>query len=229
MKRLAPVALCLLFAFAAQAAHITDKLVVGLYADGSLQGEPSQLLTSGTPVEVLERGKGAVQVRLADDSRGWVEAGYVTEEKPARMMLLEAQAEIRQLKKQLANAGVGDQEAPAPESSLPSVREERLKDQLAQAGQRIAELQQAGEALAEAQRRIAALEQEKARLDRARELLGVAGPEPASAEAADGPAAGQIGPYLPWIGGGLALLIGFGAGVGFIDYRIRKRYGGFRI
>ena len=35
--------------------------------------------------------------------------------------------------------------------------------------------------------------------------------------------------YRGWIIGGGALLLGFGAGIAFIDYRIRKRYGGFRI
>jgi hypothetical protein len=40
---------------------------------------------------------------------------------------------------------------------------------------------------------------------------------------------GPITRYRTWIVGLAALLVGFGAGVAVIDYRIRRRYGGFRI
>ena len=40
---------------------------------------------------------------------------------------------------------------------------------------------------------------------------------------------GVLSRYRAWIIGLVAVLAGFGAGVAFIDYRIRKRYGGFRI
>ena len=35
--------------------------------------------------------------------------------------------------------------------------------------------------------------------------------------------------YWIWIALPVVLVVGFAAGVGFVDYRIRKRYGGFRI
>jgi SH3 domain protein len=225
MRRLSIALLAALCSLAAQAAHITDKLVVGLYKDATLKGEPAQLLTSGTPVEILERAKDVVQVRLADDARGWVEAGYVTDEKPARMMLLEAQAEIRQLKSQLEGQGSDGAAAAAATADLPSVRQVKLQEQLDQANAQIAELRQAGEQLQQAKRQIAQLQLDKERLDQARKLLGVAAPD----ESAGHATSGSFTRFLPWIAGALALVIGFGAGIAFIDYRIRKRYGGFRI
>lgn len=79
------------------AAHITDKLVVGLYPSPKAEGVPLNLLSSGTPLEVLKRQDGFAEVRLADDSKGWIEATYITEEKPAKAMLLETQARLRQM------------------------------------------------------------------------------------------------------------------------------------
>jgi len=40
---------------------------------------------------------------------------------------------------------------------------------------------------------------------------------------------GFLDQYLIWIIGLGATVLGFGMGVALIDYRIRKRYGGFRI
>jgi hypothetical protein len=40
---------------------------------------------------------------------------------------------------------------------------------------------------------------------------------------------GLLKRYVNWIIGLAALVLGFGLGVALIDYRIRKRYGGFRI
>jgi len=225
MKRL--LILLLYLCSVAHAEHITDQLVVGLYEQAGLEGEPLQLLTSGTPVEVLERGKGVLKVRLADDTQGWVESGYVTKDKPAAMQLLEAQAELRRLKRQLGEAsGAGAGEGVAPE--LASEREAELEDQLQQAQQRITRLE-AGQAdlLAArmAQQKLEALRQ---RVDEAVQLLGGAG-EQAQANPGTVDEQGPLQLYLPWVISGVMLLVGFAAGVGFIDYRIRKRYGGFRI
>jgi len=168
-----------------------------------------------------------MKVRLADDTQGWVESGYVTSDKPAAMQLLEAQAELRRLKRELGEAsGAGAGEGVAPE--LASDREAQLEDQLQQARERIKRLE-AGQAdlLAArmAQQKLEALRQ---RVDEAVQLLGgTAEPGHANPGVANQPDLFER--YLPWVISGVMLLVGFAAGVGFIDYRIRKRYGGFRI
>ena len=96
------------------AAHITDKLVVGLYPSPKAEGVPSNLLSSGTPLEVLKRQDGFAEVRLADDSTGWIEATYITEEKPAKAMLLETQARLRQMGLELAALREKQAEGEAP-------------------------------------------------------------------------------------------------------------------
>jgi hypothetical protein len=56
---------------------------------------------SGTPVEMLEQNQGMCQVRLGDGDEGWLECRYLTDEKPARVMLLEAQAEKSRLRERI--------------------------------------------------------------------------------------------------------------------------------
>lgn len=98
----------LLLAPTARTAHITDKMAVGLY-DSPADETPGRVLTSGTPLEILSRSGGHLcKVRLGDGDAGWLECRYITDEKPARAMLLEAQAragrlwdQVDELKRQL--------------------------------------------------------------------------------------------------------------------------------
>lgn len=238
---------------AAVAAHITDKLVVGIYAQPSSEGSPLKLLSSGTPLEVVKRQEGYSEVRLADDTKGWVANTYITEEKPAKAMLLETQAKLRQMGLELAGlrekqanaeAAAEKQAADQPlapsdqttadDDARPSAREAQLRQALDKAEARVGELEQqiAGleRRLAErpvdegAQQRLDDLQQH---VQRALEVLVEA--QGLKLTQADPPPAGLIGRYQHWIIGAITLLVGFGAGVWFLDYRIRRRYGGFRI
>jgi hypothetical protein len=227
--------LCL-FASLAGAAHITDKLVVGLYPEPVAEGTPIQLLSSGTPLEVLSRRSGFAEVRLADATRGWVEAVYVTEEKPAKAVLLETQARLRQMGMELAalrerqadagNAAAG-QSAAGGSVMPPTAPELELRAALEEAEARIAGLEKrlAGQdADVGAAGRVAELEAAvQEALSVLAESQGLALEAPGAAEE------GLVGRHLVWLVALLALALGFVAGVAFIDYRIRKRYGGFRI
>lgn len=215
----------------AQAAHVTDKLLVGLYAEPGSTGKPLKLLASGTPLDVLQHTSGFTQVRVADDTQGWIEAEYVSEEKPARAMLLEAQARLRETTEELnrlkAEAGDGDAQRAIGSASVPSAREAQLRRELEKAATRIQDLQQQVgdrprvEALQEQ------LDQLQERVDRAGQILGVPAVDGESRESLTG---GElIGRYQLWIAATVAVIVGFVAGVAFFDYRIRKRYGGFRI
>lgn len=85
-----------------QAAHITDKLLVGLYTKPASGVQPIKVLPSGTPLEVLERKDAFSKVRLGDGKEGWVKSVYISDEKPARAMLLELQAKSSTLKDKLS-------------------------------------------------------------------------------------------------------------------------------
>lgn len=208
------------------AAHITDKLVVGLYPAPKAEGQPLQLLSSGTPLEVLDRESGFAEVRLADDTTGWVEATYVTEEKPAKAMLLETQARLRQMGLELAKLRGDD----AGESARASAETASDNLDLEAAQARISELEAAlanERAQGEARKQLAALNEEvRGALDRLAATQGLTlAPVTATETGGD-----KGRPHLvSWIVSAVALLLGFLGGIAFIDYRIRRRYGGFRI
>jgi SH3 domain protein len=233
MRTLIRVVAIVLFgalAAAASAAHITDKLVVGMYPQPSPEGSPLKLLSSGTPIEVLQQKDGYTQVRLADDTEGWVASSYVTEEKPAKAMLLETQARLRQMGIELAalreqQAAAGEAEAAAQDRAQ-SEREIELSEALSEAETRVAELEkqlvdrsadEPGQPFGELQERV----------NRAVSLLS-------GGQETDIGGILQLGHdnplirYRYWIIGGVAALLGFIAGVAFIDYRFRRRHGGFR-
>jgi len=217
----------------AGAAHITDKLVVGIYADPGLEGSPTKLLSSGTPLEVLQNKGDLVQVRLADDTHGWIESRYVTEEKPAKAMLLETQTRLRAVNKELQalksnSETVGSAATvPAPKQA-PSAREAQLRQTLTAAESRIAELErqlQQQPLDAEARQQLNTLQ---GKVNVVLKMLAEArGLELREAE----PTAeqGWFNRHRIWLIALGTALLGFGVGVALIDYRIRKRYGGFRI
>ncbi len=107
-----------LLASAAEAAHITDKMAVGFHASES-DATPTRLLPSGTPLERLGRHGERCEVRLGTGEIGWLECRYISDEKPARAMLLEAQAQNSELRKQLqaiqqADPAASPQTPPSP-------------------------------------------------------------------------------------------------------------------
>ena len=83
---------------AAETAWVTDSLRLGLYAEPDASGSPSQNLTSGTALEVLERTQGYARVRTAAGSEGWVKSAYLVDEKPAQLRVAELEAELATLR-----------------------------------------------------------------------------------------------------------------------------------
>lgn len=228
MSRILPLLLLCLWFGPAWGAHITDKLVVGLYDEPTLGGKPGRLLTSGTPIEVLERKDGKARVRLGDGTIGWIEARYVSEAKPAAMALLEAQAEIRQLKNQLQSAGKGPAEQ--KERALPSAEKTRLGLELGKARQRIEVLEKQ---LADLPR-LQAAEKERdelaGRLQAIQQALGFpANPGPKQQEQSQPSPAAQASDWHLWAGAAGLVLLGFLLGVLFVKRRISRRFRGLRL
>ncbi len=122
----------------AQAEHITDKLLVGLYAKPASGLQPLKVLPSGTPLEVLERKDAFSKVKLGDGKEGWVKSVYISNEKPARAMLLELQAKTGTLQNKLREAEQKLKDAKP--SSTPAQGEElnKIKQELGQTKEKLA-------------------------------------------------------------------------------------------
>lgn len=203
----------------AQAAHITDKLLAGLYEKPASGQQPVQLLASGTPVEVLEEKGGYQRVRLADGTQGWVNGSYITDQKPAQAKLLEAKAQIAGLEEELAEAVA---RACVPEEATTASGAD-ARDQ----GASQATPAQAGEEVVVAAPAVTdcgPVEDELAdvqtRMQAAARLLG----GPLLAPASRAPPAGWVS-YWPWVVAALALVTGFTLGMLLIQHRVSKRFG----
>ncbi len=237
-----------LVAGAAHAAHITDKLLAGLYPKPEASGKPLQLLVTGTPVEEIKQKGSFTEVRLSDGTRGWIQTEYLTEEKPASVKLLELQAETGEIKQQLAEAQAthtADQQRIAEmersqgeagrASSLGSEAAESLASDLARARAEIAslraQLQAASRYQAERATWAEGLEREmrtlQNRIGRAAVILG--GPAGEAAPDHRGSAAEGLWQHWRYWIFAAALVLSFAAGYALLDYRLRRRYGRFRL
>ncbi|PCH84653.1 MAG: arylsulfatase [Piscirickettsiaceae bacterium] len=96
MSRLWLIIAVLSLPCASYAAHITDKLLAGMYAEPSLEGSPIKLLASGTPVELQAEKNGFVKVQLVDGKEGWVEKRFLSDDTPSNVRLLDLQSKYRQ-------------------------------------------------------------------------------------------------------------------------------------
>jgi SH3 domain protein len=88
----------------AEPAYVTDSLRLSLYGAEDGSGDPLENLVSGAAVEVLERDTNYAHVRTAGGREGWVKTAFLVNTKPARARLAELEAEITDLKNDLAAA-----------------------------------------------------------------------------------------------------------------------------
>jgi len=125
---------------AADTAYVTDSLRLGLHLAPDTSDRAFRFLESGQEMEVLSRDRNYANVRLPDNTEGWVKATYLVEDKPAKLIVAEITAERDALAAELA--------ATKASFAAPAATIEKLQDDAA-----------AFEAtLAEANEKIAALE-----------------------------------------------------------------------
>jgi SH3 domain protein len=74
---------------------------------------PFQNLVSGTELAILERVPNFARVRTIDGQEGWVKSAYLVSEKPAQLRVAEVEAEIDQLRAELAAAVAAQSQAQA--------------------------------------------------------------------------------------------------------------------
>ncbi len=90
------LALMPLFA-SAQTAYVTDTLQLGLHQASDTSDRPFRSLDSGQELEILSRTTYYANVRLPDGTLGWVKAGFLVNDKPARLIVAETRAEADKL------------------------------------------------------------------------------------------------------------------------------------
>lgn len=200
--------LLLPLAATAERAFIIDRVEAGLHEDNSTASPIIELLPTGTEVEILARAdEQRVQVRTADDQVGWLDARYLMQTKPTRAELeatraaLEAsRAELAQLRR--LEPPVAD--ADAAGATLADLRDsrDRLEAELGRERAEVAELRK----------------QLRQQQQNRRDPSDAAGRIPA-----------WLTPRYLLAAAAVLLLVGMLAGGWLMDYRQRRRHGGFRV
>jgi SH3 domain protein len=102
MLRFAGIILLVLpFSVAAESVYVIDQLTIGIFSGPNDQEPEIKRARSGDLLEVIERAEGAIKVRDAAGTEGWVRVNLVTSAKPARVQLNAARAEAERLKLEL--------------------------------------------------------------------------------------------------------------------------------
>ena len=144
------VTLLPLFA-AAETAYVTDNLRLRLYADAELTSVVDTLV-SGDEFEVLSRNRQTALVQLPDGRRGYVSAGYIVYDKPAKLIVAETQAESERLSAELDELRAAFAEPAALVERLEAESRD-MQERLDAATARAAELEEANAALERRQER----------------------------------------------------------------------------
>ena len=228
-------------------AWVSDRLQAGLHEERSGTSTVLALLPSGAEVEVLERDGAFVFVRSASGSEGWMDAQYLSEQKPAALLLADAEAasaeaaaaletangRIAELEVELADAkqAVADT---AAETAVPPVQSASFEAPVN--SETLRELQTLAEENRGLKQRLA---ESEAAAAMALERLQAAAEEPHADTLAPPPvlAAGydhyllalRDWSYWQWLILGSTMLLFFALGVWSVDTGVRRRHGGFRL
>lgn len=101
MKSLMVLFLLLPAVAAAETAYVTDLLRLGLHQAEDTSDRAFRTLESGQEMEILSRTRLYARVRLPDGTEGYVKAAYLVDEKPAKLIVAEAQAEAARVQAEL--------------------------------------------------------------------------------------------------------------------------------
>lgn len=123
----------------AQTVYVTDNLRLGLHEAPDTSGPSMRTLDSGQELEILSRDRNYANVRLPDGAEGWVKAAYLVDDKPAKLIVAETQAESDRLRGELEDLR---QQFASPASIIAALENESadLRAQVNESETRIAEL-----------------------------------------------------------------------------------------
>ena len=218
----------------AQTVYVDDRLQVGLHAEPVLTSTITELLSSGTELQLIERAGALARVRTSAGVEGWVDGSFISSVQPARSRVQAMEAELagaqaaladvqaklvvlEQRPEQLASERAADQSGTLPSEAL---REMQL---LAEENQRL-------------KQQLAELE---AVLRMEQERTTTASPPEEQMNNSELPVA-AIGSDIGFISVELlkrwqlillasVLLLAFSLGGWLVDWGIRRRHGGFRV
>ncbi len=85
----------------AETVYVTDNLRLGLHQAPDTSDRAFRTLDSGQELEILFRDRNYAHVALPDGVEGYVKAAYLVDDKPAKLIVAETQAEVVRLNAEL--------------------------------------------------------------------------------------------------------------------------------
>ena len=140
------MALCVPQLALAETAYVTDNLRLGLHQAEDTSDRAFQTLESGQELEILSRTTNYAHVSLPDGTRGYVKAAYLVDEKPAKLIVAETQAEVDRLQAELTQLR---QQFAAPSATISSLEQQlaTVSAQLDGSNAQVAELTESNDEL----------------------------------------------------------------------------------
>ncbi|HTT08784.1 MAG TPA: TIGR04211 family SH3 domain-containing protein [Gammaproteobacteria bacterium] len=89
---------------AAETVYVTDKLLVGVHADKTVDSPILKVFPSGTTFEVLKREGDFAQVKGPEGITGWVDSSYITSDQPAAAVVQMLESKNKDLEENLKTA-----------------------------------------------------------------------------------------------------------------------------
>lgn len=229
--------ICLIFitaviSYSANAAYVSERLYLGVYAIPDTTGTPVKMLPSGEQVEVLETEGDFTKIRSKDKSEGWVRTEFITEVVPTKVKLKQVTSQRDQLQLQLNSIGITRAKVKELQSKL--AQSEKTITQLQ--GQLQGEQSAAAELVSQQQdtqqQEIVGLQEQLQKLSSTITSL-----ETAKQELEDKlKSSAHRGPYNPttkiaWliVAMTVSLILGGWLGVQWLEKKIRKKFNGLRV
>ena len=224
----------------AETKYITNELEIGLHEEKNLDSPIIKTLPSGTALELVKREDNVSFVRDSKGANGWIDNSYLTSSDPTGGQLGSSQKKIASLENQLdiAQKKIAGLQKKAPDSAeLANLKQEKaeveaqLKSEKLKAGQLEAEISKLRKRVGQNNdnqslyEQIEELESDKKNLEVALAISqGDSEGELSSRFGSSGPGWRNMLIYLV-----VAMLIGLGLGIYFMDFLNRRRHGGFRV
>lgn len=108
----------------AETAYVTDTLQLGMHHAADTSDRPFRNLDSGQEVEILSRTTYYAHVQLPDGTQGYVKAGFLVNDKPAKLIVAETMAERDRIAKELEEAR---QAFAAPAATIDALKEKNAE------------------------------------------------------------------------------------------------------
>ena len=230
--------------------YVADRFEIGVHESTNFDSVIVAVIPSGTPLEVIATDGEFVQVSTPDGTRGWVDARYVVSEKPSVALLEERDAELRET---LQSLGTARAEVEVLRQRIPELRRDATTATRSSPDVAIpvplapnedsAKLEQARrerENLAQEnqQLKIHIADLEALQIASAISAAELGANEKQATEIEEGGEGIWRGPIIDeartwtrwrWLLLGMILLLAFAAGGFAVDWRSRRRHGGFRL